>query len=184
MIKKTINFEDFNGKQITKDYYFHLSKVDFLELSADGAFENLIKNAVATKDKMAIFNGFKRLIGMSVGMRTEDGSGFVRTEAFRDEFLSSPAFDELVMELFTSDDKGADFIKGLVPAGMTDQLNKELAKIEGGQQIVDPFNEIPAWIRDDREPTELEMKTMTREQMIQLHQRKIERLVRKNDEQA
>lgn len=172
MIQKTIVFVDFNGKKVTRDYYFHLSKVDFIELSADGAFEDLIKVAVATKDKLAIFNGFKRLIGMSVGVRTEDGSGFVRTEAFRDEFLSSPAFDELVMELFTSDDKGAEFVKGLVPAGMTDQLNKELAKIEGGQQIVDPFNETPAWERENREPTDIELRNMTKEQLQRLWARK------------
>lgn len=183
MIKKTIKYVDFNLRETTQDYYFHLSKVDMVELSIDGKFEEKIKRAAATNDRLTIFREFKRLISMSVGMRSEDGSNFIRTEAFTNAFLSSPAFDELIMELFMSEDQGTAFIKGLLPANMQKDMEKELAKKERDsvtsatnenefEESVNPFLEEPAWIKENREPTGLELRNMTREQLQELWTRK------------
>jgi len=174
MIKKTIKYTDFNDREVTRDYYFHLSKVDMVEISIDGEFQEKIRRAAASGDKLTIFREFKRLISMSVGMRSEDGSEFYRTEEFTNAFLSSPAFDELILELFTSDDQGTGFIKGLLPANMQESLDKELAK-QTKTDAPDPFEEKPVWIREDREPTEVEMRTMTREQLMELTKRRMDR---------
>lgn len=175
MIKKTITYIDFNDRKVTRDYYFHLSKVDMTELALDG-IEERIRRAAAANDKGAIFREFKQLISLSVGVRSEDGAEFSRPATFRDQFLSSPAFDELIMELFQSEDQGTGFVKALLPPDMQKGLEKEL-QAQNKQGAPDPFNETPAWIREDREPTDTEMRTMTREQLVELTQR---RMARKN----
>lgn len=170
MIKKTITYSDFNGTEVTKDFYFHLTQVDMVEISIDGSFEEKIRKAAVTGDKSVIFLEFKRLIAKSVGMRSEDGADFIRTESFTNAFLSSPAFDELIMELFTSPDQGVGFIRGLLPAKMQDALKKELDSKEkdGAGSTVNPFEEKPVWERENREPTGVELRSMTREQFQKL----------------
>lgn len=171
MIKKTIKYIDFNSREVVKDYYFHLTKVDMVEVSLDGTFEEKIRRAVATQDKLTIFEEFKRLIAKSVGMRTEDGSGFVRTEDFTNQFLSSPAFDELIMELFTSEDQGTEFIKGLLPPNMQEDIDKELKKraetVNLPEPARDPFADDPAWYIEKRKPTQSEFRAATPEQQKQ-----------------
>lgn len=179
MIKKTFTFENYNDETVTKEFYFHLSKADFVELGFSG-WQERMQDAVTNQDKMAVFHGFKRLISMAIGVRSEDGEDFVKADDFRDKFMNSPAFDELIMDLFTSEDMGTSFIKGCLPGNMQGDLEKEMAKVaaSGG---VNPFEENPAWIRENREPTNLEMDTITREQLLQLHNRKIQQLTeRKN----
>lgn len=167
MIKKTIKYIDFNDREVVKDYYFHLTKVDMVEISLDGKFEEMIRRAAATGDKLTIFKEFKRLISMSVGMRSEDGSDFIRTAEFTKAFVSSPAFDELIMELFTSDDQGTAFIRGLMPAGMQAELDKELAKkVNTETSAPNPFSEEPAWVRDRRVPSKEEFAAATPEQKM------------------
>lgn len=162
MIKKTITYQDFNDVTKTKDFYFHLSKVDMMELSLDGLFEKELKEAIQRGDKLTIFRMFKRLIFLSVGTRSENGEEFIRPEMFREAFMSSPAFDELVMDLFTSEDHGASFVAGLMPKDVQEKVNKEI------ENTIDPFKEEPAWIKENREPTGVELRNMTREQLQEL----------------
>jgi hypothetical protein len=180
MIKKTFTFENFAGDKVTKDYYFHLSKADFVELGFSG-WQERMQAAVNTKDQLGVFHGFKWLISQAVGVRSEDGEDFTKPADFRDKFMNSPAFDELIMELFTSDDMGTSFIRGCLPGNMQVDMDKEMAKLTstGG---VNPFEEKPAWIRENREPTNLEMDTITREQLLELHKRKIEQLTERKNE--
>src|SRR3954468_19732058 len=184
MIKKTLTYENFTGKMVTKDIYFHLSKADFVELALGGEWEGRMQEAIAKQDKMAIYRGFKTLISMAVCVRSEDGEDFTKPADFRDKFMNSGAYDELVMELLTSDDMGTSFIKGCLPNNMRDQRDAELKKLADAKQIetVDPFEEEPAWIRENREPTNVEMNTMTREQLLQLHKRKIDQLTARKGE--
>lgn len=181
MIKKTFTFENFAGDTVTKDYYFHLSKADFVELGLDG-WQDRMGEAAVKKDKVAIFHGFKRLISMAIGVRSEDGEDFIKTDDFRGKFMNSPAFDELIMDLFTNDDMGTSFIRGCLPGNMQVDMDKEMAKLAAAGKTVDPFEEKPAWIRENREPTNLEMQTITREQLLELHTRKIEQLTERKNE--
>lgn len=163
MIQKTFTYENFNGDVVTKDFFFHLSKADFVELALGGEWEANMKKAMVEKDQITIYREFKRLIGMAVGMRSEDGEDFIKTEAFREKFLNSGAFDELIMEIFTSDDMGINFIKGCLPTAMRDNLQNEIAKIEAGE-VANPFAEEPAWVKERRVPTPAEFNAATPDQ--------------------
>lgn len=176
MIKKTITYDSLfePGKKITRDYYFHLSKSDMVDLAVDGTFEARIKRIMDAKDNVAIVREFKRFVELSIGMRVEGTDDFVKTPEFAKSFMASPAFDELLMELMTSPDQGTSFIVGLLPGNMQEDAKKEVAKLEL-PDAPNPFEEKPAWIREDRDPTTAELQSMTREQLQEVMARKLQK---------
>ena len=156
MLKKTITYEDFNGQEVTEDFYFHLSKADLveLEMSKKGGLEAWLKRVVASQDGRAIMEEFKNLIMMSVGQKSDDGKQFKKSVEIRHAFKDSPAYDVLFMELVTDAAKAADFVNGLLPKGLdqqlkdvpkpaqtlTEQIEAERVKegFEGGGPVVSP----------------------------------------------
>jgi hypothetical protein len=171
MIKKTFTYENFAGDTVTKDFYFHLSKADFVELALGGDWEASMQVAIKTGDKITIFKEFKRLISMAIGVRSENGEDFTKPTPYRDAFMNSPAFDELIMELFTSDDMGTNFILGCLPANMQGDMQKELDKIKAKdgpvhESVPNPFAEEPAWIRERRVPSKKEFAAATNTQKM------------------
>jgi hypothetical protein len=137
LLKKTITYEDFNGTQRTEDFYFHLSRADLVEmqLSKQGGLDKWLQNIIDSEDGAMIMSEFKKLILDSYGQKSDDGKRFIKTQELRDEFLASEAYSVLFMELCTQQDKAAEFVNGLLPKGM----DQELSKIGGeGPKVVRP----------------------------------------------
>lgn len=126
MIKKTITTEDlFNeGEKITKDYYFHLTTSDLIEMeiSTKGGLEQMLQDAVASEDGHAIVEMIKTFIGRSVGEKK--GSEFVKTQEYTDAFLSSEAYSTLLLDLATDAEGSAAFINGITPKNLEADMNK------------------------------------------------------------
>jgi hypothetical protein len=130
MIKKTITYTDFNGNERTEDKYFNLSKSEIMkmEMSVVGGFAEMINRVVQAQDQVAIMQIFEEVIQKSYGVKTPDGKGFKKTKEDLEEFISTPAYDELFMELCTNADAAAAFINGVIPADMAKQLAEHNAK--------------------------------------------------------
>jgi hypothetical protein len=129
MLKRNITYEDFNGNSQTNVFYFNLSKAELVEFEAsvDGGLESTIRDIVAAENKRELIALFKRLILMSIGERSEDGQRFVKTDRVRDEFQQTNAYSELFMELATDDTAATEFIKGILPRDISDQVDAELS---------------------------------------------------------
>ena len=120
MLKKTIDYEDYNGNKVSESFYFHLSKPELIELEVDydkGLAAEITK-IVETENNKELIAIFKRIIALSYGVKSADGKRFSKSDDIREEFLESPAYVELFMELATDADAAAEFIKGLMPADM------------------------------------------------------------------
>lgn len=157
MLKKTITYEDFNGKTVSENFFFHLSKADLIELEVshkDGLAETITR-IVKEGDGGAIIKEFKKLILSSVGERSENGTRFIKTDAIREDFQSSEAFSTLFVELCTDADAASEFINGIVPAG----LEAEVAKIGKPQDASEAANTSAA-------PTA--PKTLTQAEMVEM----------------
>lgn len=126
MLKKTITYEDFNGDQVSEDFFFHLSKAELveLELSHDGGLSESLQRIVAAEDGKSIIAEFKNIILSSYGKRSADGRRFIKNQALREEFESTEAYSTLFMELVTSTDSAIEFINGVIPAGMAEEVAK------------------------------------------------------------
>lgn len=172
MFKKTIGFKDFNGDNQSQDFYFHMSKAELLAMAADNsAMANRIQRIIDSKDGRAILQEFRELIEMSVGVRSEDGSRFIKNTAAKSALMDSPAYDELLMELATNAEAAAEFVRQLVPEQMQEEMRKQMEKAKGPEKDVDPFAQPaaddprPIWLKEERNPTEQELMGMSKEEL-------------------
>lgn len=196
MLKLPITYMDFEGVEVTEDYYFHLSKAELLEmeLSTEGGLQKHLKSIIETMDGGVIIREFKRIILMSYGVRSHDGKRFIKNDELRNEFQQTEAYSALFMMLATQTDKAAEFINGLVPAGMAedmaaliaDQKEPELNLMPQAKTGIDeiditknlggtatdsnpsngPDAAAPAWLREDRDPTRKELVGMSKDEMV------------------
>lgn len=124
MIKKTITYTDYNGEKQSEDFYFNLSKAELTELnfSIDGGLETRIRRIMNERDNKAIMAMFKDIILKSYGKKSDDGKRFIKSQELRDEFEQTEAYSELLMSFFDDAKKAADFINGILPKDMQDQI--------------------------------------------------------------
>lgn len=124
MYKKIIKCNDFDGNPIEEEHYFNLTKTELTKMrfSEKGGFENYIKAIVAANDEPTMVKIFDQIVTSSYGKRTLDGRGFKKSPEIVEEFMSSAAYDALFMELVTNTQSMIDFINGIIPADMRDNL--------------------------------------------------------------
>lgn len=126
MIKKTITYKDFNGNERTEDFYFHLTEQELTEweMSVDGGLSGALTRIINSHDSKKLIEIFKDILIRSYGEKTPDGRGFVKNETILNNFIYTQAFSDLYMELATNDDKAAEFVKGVMPAGLEVKLEE------------------------------------------------------------
>lgn len=119
MLKKTITYTDYNGVERKQDFYFNLTKAEIMkiEMSVPGGLAEKIRRIVDAQDQPAIIEVFEDLIGKSYGVKTPEG-GFKKKPEYLEDFMATPAYDELFMELATDADAAAKFVNGIIPAGL------------------------------------------------------------------
>lgn len=170
MFKKTIQYKNLDGEDREKTFYFHLGKADLLKMAATEEVEGRLRRIVSSQNPVDILKEVQALVEMSVGERSEDGDMFIRSPETTAKLMMSPAWDELLIELATKADATVEFVKNVLPASMQNELLKAMKEQEN---IPIPFEEDPAWIRENRDPTDNEVRNMTSEQLRQAFARKL-----------
>ena len=117
MLKKTITFIDYNDKEQTETFFFNLNEAELteLELSETGGLVQTIEKIIEEEDGKEIIRLFKSIILKAVGIKSNDGRRFIKTDAIRDEFEQTPAYSKLFMELATETDAATAFVNGILP---------------------------------------------------------------------
>jgi hypothetical protein len=126
MLKKTITYVDFNGKTVTEDYYFNLTKAEVAEMEVNastldsegklsGGMQAMLNDVVSSGSGARIIAVFKEIIKKSIGVKSEDGRFFNKSPHVFEEFEMSAAFSEFFIELLSDPDAAADFVKGIMP---------------------------------------------------------------------
>lgn len=122
MLKKTFEFEDYNGVKRKVDHYFNLTKAEIMEmeLGTAGGLAEMIQRVVNAQDTPSIVKIFKDLILKAYGEKSPDGMKFVKVapdgHRLSDDFAQTEAYSMLFMELATDADAAAAFINGIVPS--------------------------------------------------------------------
>lgn len=129
MIKKTVTYNDFNGKSHTEDFYFNLTKAELLEMesSVSGGYSSMLEGIVQAKDNHAIVNIVKEILLKAYGKRSDDGKLFMKTPEIRQELEFSNAFPEIYFDILSDEDKASEFINALVPNELLEEVNKQTA---------------------------------------------------------
>jgi hypothetical protein len=126
MLIRPIKYTDFDGVEHTETFHFNLTRAEVVELEVGkkGGLDEFIRDIVKTQDNAALVAEFKRIILLSYGQRSEDGKRFIKSDALREEFSQTAAFDELFIELATSDTAAATFIQGILPKDMQEEIKR------------------------------------------------------------
>lgn len=190
MITKTITFEDFNGKELTEEFCFHLSEAAIIEmeLSKKGGLTEFIKKIVAEEDGEKLVELFKNLLKKTVGKKSEDGRKFIQNEEITNDFIQTNAYSKLFVELATNAGQASAFVNGIVPASMQEELKKQpiadlpavsdaarlanSAQAEqtpplSAQEEIEKKFEDPSWV-----PSDKDLSHMSQDQMRRAFQRK------------
>ena len=143
MLKKTITYTDYDGMERTEDFWFNLSKTELTKLDAElpGAVLGVLRKIIDKKDRKALVDFIETLILRSYGEKTLDGKRFVKTPDMAEEFMQTPAYDELFMSILSDTDSQTSFINGVIPQSMakeieqTDKKQVENALAEQGLHV-------------------------------------------------
>lgn len=126
MLKKTVTYTDYNGNVQTEDFYFNLTKVEILELEygfdEKNTFTEAIQSLISSNDMNSAISIVKKILLTSYGVKTLDGKRFVKNDEVRTEFEQNPAFEQLYWDLVTDADTLADFISGIIPSSIREEL--------------------------------------------------------------
>lgn len=165
MLKKEITYENFDGEQVTRPFYFNLSAAEMAEMELGvegGGLAAKLNEMMEKDDRRAILGMFKDIIIKAYGER--DGESFMKSPELAERFSRSPAFDALFFEMVSSEDAFSDFCKAIVPKqlrnGLSVELDTTIVQLPESQDDPEP------WITEDREPTKKELTSMTRDQLV------------------
>lgn len=166
MFKKTIKFRDFNDVEHTQDFYFHVSKADLIALGVGAEeMQARIQSIVAARDGKGILKEMRDFVELGAGIRSEDGSQFNQSPEIKASFMSSPACDELLVELCTNASAAVEFITSLLPQKVIEELAAQATANQSDTPA--PLQERiqPNWLAEGRMPTKEEIRNSTPEQL-------------------
>lgn len=128
MLKKTIEYTDYNGVARKEDFYFNLNKAELMEmeLGTTGGYAEMIQKIIDTQDVPTLVKIFKELVLKAYGVKTPDGRGFKKSNELRDDFVHTEAYSILFMELATDADAASKFVNGIIPADLDTSAAKAI----------------------------------------------------------
>ena len=140
MLKKTITYVDFNGETVTEDHFFHISQAELVEMevSQQGGYQKYLEMISTSKDNARIYHAFTAMLKTAYGKKSDDGRRFIKTEELWNDFVSSEAYSTLLMGFFVDPASAAEFLSGMIPAGLDDVAAKMKKMVESEPEPIKP----------------------------------------------
>lgn len=137
MLRKEIAYKDFDGNDRKDVLWFHMNEVEITEmdLETSGGLVKYVESIIDTNDVNRLIAIFKDLLIRSYGERSMDGKHFYKDDKIRKEFVASAAYPVLYMELVSDADKAVEFINGIVPSDIREQMAKIENTPEGAAML-------------------------------------------------
>lgn len=128
MLKKTIEYTDYNGSARKEDFYFNISKGELamMQSSRLGGFQAYLEKIIATQDTVSLMNTFRDLIHMAYGEKSEDGRRFIKSEELSVAFEQTEAYSNLIIEFLNDPNYAAEFFKQILPQDLVEEASKQL----------------------------------------------------------
>lgn len=137
MLKKTLTYTNLDGKTITEDFYFNMTKAELIKLNLKEGegFQDYLTKIVESGDGAAIIENFEKLVRLSYGVRTADGK-FKKDPDDFDAFMATEAYSDFFLELVTDAKASADFVNAVMPSELVEEAEAAKAQL-GTRQIQD-----------------------------------------------
>ena len=138
MLKETVTYTDYDGKERTEDLYFNLEKHELIDLAfdlpddiivADEETGEIKENHMVEKlgDK-GIYKFIKDVIKKAYGVKSADGRRFIKSDELTLEFTQTPMYDSILTKLTSDNDAATKFITTVIPANAAKDLPNLKAK--------------------------------------------------------
>jgi hypothetical protein len=126
MLKKKITYKDFDGNEVTEEHYFNISKAKLIEMESatDEGLGDSIQAIVKAGNVRSLIREFRKILLASYGVKSEDGKRFIQSEQLSEEFGQTAAYDQLFIDLVTNEKMAAEFISGILPSDLAEQVAK------------------------------------------------------------
>lgn len=132
MISQDITYDDFDGNKVTKKFWFHLTKLEVMEVHLQDDLEE-VANA---KDAVRALRAMRRLMRYAVVQR--HGDTVSKPDGIGDEFVASDAYSAFMFDLLESEnavDRMQAFIRGVAPHVAEPTLQDRLP-VESGKNNI------------------------------------------------
>ena len=182
MLKQTVSYFDFDDNPSQETLYFNLTKTELADnIHLRDELEEM--QQVFTADKKELSTGeitqlidlVKTIMRLSYGIRSADGKRFVKSEEQWTEFTQTAAYDAFLYSLFEDPNKAVMFMTGILPKDVRSAVDEEIAKTNPAEDIARKMSELkaapkdddtPAYVRENRAPTNQEMLTMSVDEIV------------------
>lgn len=127
MLKKTIEFEDYDGNLRKEDHYFNMNKsevIKWLTTSGDYTLDKILVRLSSERNGKKIMEIFEGLIRASYGRKSLDGRKFEKSEEIWNDFYQTEAYSVLFTELVTDARKASEFINKIIPKDLAEDLDR------------------------------------------------------------
>jgi len=143
MIVKTIEWENLLGQKESGQFYFSISKGELVKMQMAAidqrteSFTDKLEKIGRNLQGKALIEVIDELIDTSYGIRTTDQKNFIKDPKDLAQFKSTDAYSELIVELCTNSELCAEFINGVVPAKVREQVNAEVNKAKSAREAAE-----------------------------------------------
>lgn len=127
MLKKTIEFEDYDGNTRKEDHYFNLNKAEVIKwvtTAGDYTLDKVLNRLFNERNGKKIMDIFEGLIRLSYGKKSLDGRKFEKSDEIWNDFYQTEAYSVLFTELVTDGKKAADFVNKIIPASLSAEVER------------------------------------------------------------
>lgn len=128
MLRKEIKFTGLDGSVQSEVWYFNLNEAEVTRLEAayPGGLVEYIKSIDTDEQPDKLLEVFEELMQRSVGAKNKEGTRFIKNQEILDDFLASPAYSALFVELASNPDTAEAFFQGSLSKAYVDppQANK------------------------------------------------------------
>ena len=135
MIKKTLTYQDYDGVEHTKDFYFSMNQTEFALLNnrLPGGFESYLKRIQEDHDETRLLDLLTTFIVEAYGERLPEYEGLVKEDAQGRKlglmFLRTEACDNLITDLLDTEKNNIGaFLTGMLPDKVRGKVNEGIQK--------------------------------------------------------
>ncbi len=131
MIRKTLTYQDYEGNEHTKDFYFSLNQTEFALMNnkMPGGFEAYLKRIQEDHNEEKLLEMLVWFIEEGYGVRMGDDDFIKEDEVGRKlgkRFRCTEACDKLITELLEKENNIGSFLIGMLPESLKPQARKNI----------------------------------------------------------
>ena len=135
MIRKTIKYQDYEGQEHTKDFYFSLNQTEFALMNnrLPGGFDSYLKRIQEDHNEEKLLDLLIMFIVEGYGIRESDDSFIKEDDQGRKlgmRFKCTEACDNLITELLEKENNIGAFLTGMLPKSIQKKVDANIKEIQ------------------------------------------------------